>query len=64
MCNDRETSAFIIKKTEIDELLEQLTTASANFFDTDSEKVNWADVGSLGHVQQKLEELVAFINGK
>jgi len=55
-------AAFIARKAEIDALLARLAAASADHFGRDPEEVTWADEGSLGHVEEKLREIAAFLN--
>jgi hypothetical protein len=57
---------FIAAKTEIDAMLARLQELSANHFNTDPDRVNWADVGSLNHVRARLREIsdMAFSEGE
>ena len=57
-------NAFIAKKVEIDSMLARLQALSDNHFDTAPDEVNWADVGTLGHIAEQLKEITAFAFGE
>jgi len=56
--------AFIARKTEIDAMLARLQALSDEHFDTAPDEVNWADVGTLGHIAEQLKEITAFAFGE
>lgn len=56
--------AFIARKAEIDAMLARLQALSDNHFDTAPDELNWADVGSLGHVAEQLKEITDFLFGE
>lgn len=64
--NNKPTAlnAFIAKKVDIDTMLKRLQDLSDNHFDTAPDEVNWADVGSLGHVAEQLKEITDFVFGE
>jgi hypothetical protein len=45
--NSKALDAFIAKKIEIDDMLERLTTLSAEHFNIHPDEVHWAHVGTL-----------------
>jgi hypothetical protein len=57
-------AALIGKKAEIDEMLARLQALSADHFNAIPDEVNWADVGTLGHIAERLRELCAFALGE
>ena len=58
--NSDALAEFIARKAEIDEMLARLQALSDDHFDTHPDELNWADVGSLGHVRDRLREIVDF----
>ena len=50
-------NAFIGKKAEIDEMLARLQTLSDDHFETHPDKINWGDVGTLGHYASLLKRI-------
>ena len=59
--NDAALAAFITRKAEIDAMLERLAAFSDNHFGVAPEDVNWAYVGDLGHVIERLRQASDFI---
>ena len=55
---------FVVLHTETTEALEILSGYMADHCDLAVEEVNWSHVGSLGHVNTKLNELVEFISNQ
>lgn len=55
--------AFLEHKARIDNALEAINAASEDHFDTNPDSVNWADVGSLEHIADLLEQVDNFIVG-
>ena len=51
---------FMARKIEIDAMLARLQALGEDHFDTHPDALNWADVGSLGHVRDRLREIVDF----
>lgn len=56
--------AFVSAKKEIDELLKVMQELSENHFNADPEQLNWAIVGSLHHIKEKLNEISYFALNK
>jgi hypothetical protein len=54
-------SAFIAKKAQIDTILSRLQKLSGEHFELDPDKVDWGDVGAIGHVLDYLQEASDFI---
>ena len=59
--HENAQSAFIAKKAEIDVILARLQKLSADHFELDPDKVDWGDVGTIGHVLDYLQEASDFI---
>ncbi len=59
--HENAQSAFIAKKAEIDVVLARLQKLSADHFELDPDKVDWGDVGTIGHVLDYLQEASDFI---
>ncbi len=64
--NDKALTAFISAKAEIDTMLERLTTLSGDHFETNPDKINWGDVGTLNHYASLLRQITdsAFKEGE
>ena len=58
--------AFIARKIEIDTMLARLQALSEDHFGADPERVNWGDVGRLGHYAELLKRITgaAFREGE
>ena len=52
---------FAEKKAQIDEMLARIQAMSDEHFDVDPGSVSWGDVGSLGFVAEKLQEISDFV---
>jgi len=48
---------FIARKTEIDGMLERLTTLSADHFGIEPDAVDWGHVGTLTHYAELLKRI-------
>ena len=59
--NEQALATFIARKAEIDALLTRIQDASANHFNANPDDINWGHAGSLGHVAEKLKEIVDFL---
>jgi hypothetical protein len=59
--HERAIEAFIAKKGQIDTILARLQKLSADHFEVDPDKVDWGDVGTIGHVLEYLQEASDFI---
>ena len=59
--HENAQSAFIAKKAEIDVILARLQKLSADHFEISPDKVDWGDVGTIGHVLDYLQEASDFI---
>lgn len=64
--NTKAIEAFISAKVEIDEMLERLSSLSADHFDTHPDSIHWGHVGALDHYRTKLREIsnMAFGEGE
>lgn len=62
--NAKALDAQIAKTHEAAELLERLTLYVQDHGEVAPDDVNWAHVGSMGHVVAQLREIVNFIDGK
>ena len=61
--NGNALDAFIVRKREIDAMLQRLTAFSDDHFGVAPDEVNWGHVGSLEHAAQRLREAAGFISG-
>ncbi|MFN3311928.1 MAG: hypothetical protein ACK46Q_00450 [Hyphomonas sp.] len=63
---DQALNAFIAAKAEIDTLLERLKALSDDHFQTDPDKINWGDVGTLNQYADRLRQITdsAFKEGE
>jgi hypothetical protein len=59
--NDQALTAFITRKVEIDAMLERLADFSGEHFGLAPDDVNWAHVGDLGYVIERLRQASDFI---
>ena len=59
--NDQALAAFVTRKAEIDAMLERLAGLSDDHFGVAPDDVNWAHVGDLGYVIEKLREASDFL---
>lgn len=57
----RSLDAFLARRAAVEALLARLSTASADHFGADPERVLWAEAGSLARVEELLAEAAAFI---
>jgi hypothetical protein len=62
--NEQALDAVLAAQTEIDRLLAELTTLSADHFHADPEGINWGHVGTANHIRESLQEIVNFATGK
>ena len=58
--------AFIVKKAEIDAMLERIQALSDDHFDTSPDEINWGHVGTLSHYAELLKRITdaAFKEGE
>ena len=54
--------AFMATCAEIDDLLGQIQARRDDHFGADPDRVNWGDVGSAGHVAEKLRQALEPFN--
>jgi hypothetical protein len=59
--HEKAQDAFIARKAQIDTILARLQKLSADHFELDPDKVDWGDVGTIGHVLDYLQEVNDFI---
>lgn len=52
--NDKALDAFLAAKTEIDRLLAELASLSADHFHTSPDEITWSHVGSANHIRERL----------
>jgi hypothetical protein len=61
IANDQALAAFVTRKAEIDAMLERLAGLSDDHFGVAPDDVNWAHVGDLGYVIERLRQASDFI---
>jgi len=54
--------AFISRKSIVEDYLARITLACEDSFGKNPDEINWADVNSVAAVQEKLAEIVNFLN--
>lgn len=61
---DRQTAldAYVARVESIRRQAQALLDASADHFGTTPDDVTWAHAGSLGHADERLKEVLAFLN--
>jgi len=61
---DRQTAldAYVARVESIRRQAQALLDAAADHFGAMSDDVTWAHVGSLGHADEQLKEVLAFLN--
>lgn len=52
---------FLQHKAEIEEKLARLTALAEEHFDTHPDELNWADVGTLAHMNESLTQITDFM---
>ena len=66
--NDKQTAldAFIVRKSEIDTMLERLKALSDEHFSVSPDDINWGHVGTLAHYAELLKQITdaAFKEGE
>lgn len=62
--NDKALDAFLAAKTEIDRLLAELGSLSADHFHTSPDEISWGHVGTATHIRERLQEIASFATGK
>jgi hypothetical protein len=64
--NSEAPAAFMVRKVEIDTMLERLQGLSDDHFNASPDDINWGDVGTLAHYATKLREITdsAFREGE
>jgi hypothetical protein len=64
--NDKALIAFIAAKAYIDTMLARLATLSKDHFGTNSDEINWGEVGTLNHYAGLLRQITdsAFSEGE
>jgi hypothetical protein len=55
--NDKALDAFLTAKAEIDALLERLKELSEDNFQTNPERISWADVTTLNDTRDTLRQI-------
>ncbi|WP_137113173.1 hypothetical protein [Rhodobacter sp. SY28-1] len=61
--NDKALDAFVAAKTEIDRLLAELASLSADHFHASPDEITWSHVGSANHIRERLQEIANFATG-
>ena len=59
--NGNALDAFIVRKREIDAMLQRLTAFSDDHFGVAPDEVNWGHFGNLGYVIERLREASDFL---
>jgi len=64
--NGKAINAFLATKREIDGMLDRLKAFSDDHFDTNPDKIDWGDVGTLNHYSSLLRQITdsAFSEGE
>ena len=62
--NEQALDAFLAAKAEIDRLLAELATLSADHFHASPDEISWGHVGSANHIRERLQEIANFATGK
>jgi hypothetical protein len=62
--NEQALDVFLAAKAEIDLLLAELASLSAEHFHADPEGIHWGQVGSANHIRDRLLEVAHFATGK
>ncbi len=64
--NQNAIDTFLCKKAQIDQALERLKELSDNHFNTNPDKINWGDIGTLAHYAEQLKQITdsAFNEGE
>jgi hypothetical protein len=62
--NELALDAFLAAKAEIDLILAELASLSAEHFYADPEGINWGHVGSANHIRDRLQDVANFATGK
>lgn len=63
--NEQALDAFLAVKAEIDLLLAELASLSAEHFRADPDGIHWGHVGTANHIRDRLREVSNFatVNG-
>lgn len=64
MNNEKALNAFISRTNEIKDHLERLQSLNDRAYDVEPHNINWSDVASVGHIAQKLADIVEFAFGE
>jgi len=64
--NSKALEAFVIKKAEIDQMLERLQALSDEHFEWGPDEIGWGHVGTLGYYAEMLKRVTdaAFKEGE
>ncbi len=62
--NEQALAAFIAAKTEIDRILADLATLSADHFNATPDEITWGHVGTATHIRERLQEIASFATGQ
>ena len=64
--NSKAVAVFMVKKAEIDAMLQRLQALSDDHFDADPETIHWGHVGTLSHYIDLLKRITdsAFKEGE
>lgn len=62
--NDKALAAFIAAKAEIDRILADLASLSAEHFQATPDEITWGHVGTANHIRERLQEVASFATGQ
>lgn len=62
--NDQALAAFIAAKAEIDRILADLASLSADHFHAAPDEITWGHVGTATHIRERLQEVASFAAGQ
>lgn len=62
--NEKALAAFIAAKAEIDRILADLASLSAEHFQATPDEITWGHVGTANHIRERLQEVASFATGQ
>ena len=61
--NEKALDEFIARVGKIDAALETIKVANNDHYDLSPDEVHWGHVGDVGRVLERLEDIIAIIQG-